>query len=502
MKTESFLKSIGSSVLWKGLDRLAGFAKHIVIAATIGLSAQLDVFYMVIALLGVLVFSWASIIDVVAVPGMVKAWQENRHEEFQRVASGLFTLCLFGSLLLALLLYGGNSGIATVAIGFEQERRHLLADAIPWLIPVILLYIPLRLMGAVLRALRLFSSFYQAEFLTALTVLVCVLVFKEDGHVLLWSFSVGITASFLFLLLKTRRLILPLSNPFSPQVRSALNMAPGLLVLQGAHYVYVLTDRIFVSFLPEGAVSALAYGFTLVSLLPSLIALNGAFITVIAELNELSKKNARLHNLISLTIYLATGATAFMLMAGQGMVQTLLERGAFTVGDTASVAVAITAYAWMIPPLFLIGTLDQVFQVENKIGLMVRRTVLGLIINAIFSAWFLFGLGWGLFGVAMATSISYWVMLLTGLISTKQLGYAIEWLRHMRWLAWNAACLLMVFTAFKSLPTGLQTGIPSLLVSASMIGMAMLLAGLVYRGDEQRLVKTTLTRMIPRRMQT
>ena len=252
MVPESFLKSIGSSLLWKGLDRLAGFAKHLVIAAAIGLSAQLDVFYMGIALLGVLVFSWASMVDVVAVPGMVRAWRENRHVELRQTASGMFSLTLLGSLLLAFLLYAFRDGIAAVAIGFDQERRYLLAEAIPWLIPVILLYIPLRLMGAVLRALRSFSPFYQAEFITALIVLVCVWFYKEDGHVLLWSFSVGITASFLFLLFKTRRYILPFSNPLSPQVRSSLNMAPGLMVLQGAQYVYVLSDRMFVSFLQEG----------------------------------------------------------------------------------------------------------------------------------------------------------------------------------------------------------------------------------------------------------
>ncbi|MBO9480320.1 lipid II flippase MurJ [Salinisphaera sp. G21_0] len=489
------MKSIGSSVLWKGFDRLAGLSKHIVIAAAIGLSAQLDVFYMGVALLGLLVFSWASMIDVVAVPGMVRAWQENRHEDFRRIAAGMFTLTLIGSLVLAVLLYTGRSGISAMAIGFEQERRQLLAEAIPWLLPVILLYIPMRLMGAVLRALRSFSPFYQAEFITALAVLICVWVYKEDGHVLLWSFSAGVTASFLFLLYKTHRFILPLANPFSPQVRGALNMVPGLLVLQGAQYIYVLTDRMFISFLPEGAVSALAYGFTLVSLLPLLIALNGSFITVFAEQKEISNKNARLNDLVSIAIFLGAGSTAFMLIAGQSMVQVMLERGVFTASDTASVAQAINAYAWMILPLFLIGSLDQVFQVEGKVGLMVRRTVLGLITNIILNAWFLFGLGWGLFGVAMATSISYWVMLLTGLASTRRLGYTIEKFRHTRWLAWNTASVFLVYTALNTLPVTVQLGVPSLFVAAFLIGVAMLLAGIFYRGYEQALIKATLNRI-------
>lgn len=495
MAPESFLKSITSSLFWKGLDQLTGFAKHIVIAAAIGLSAQLDVFYMGVALLGVLVFSWAGMIDVVAVPGMVRAWRENRHEDFRSVASGMFTLTLIGSLLLVVLLYTFRGNISAVAIGFGHERRQLLTAAIPWLVPVILLYIPMRLMGAVLRAVRSFSPFYQAEFLTALVVLVCVWVYKGNDHVLLWSFSVGITASFLFLLHKTRRFVLPLANPLSPQVQSALYMAPGLLVLQGAHYVYVLVDRVFVSFLPEGGISALAYGFTLISLFPALIALNGPFITVFAEQRKTSKKNTLLNDLISIAIYLAAGSTAFMLIAGQGMVQMMLERGLFTSTDTVSVAHAITAYAWMILPLFLIGPLDQVFQVESKVGLMVRRTLLGLITNAFLNAWFLFGLGWGIFGVALATSISYWVMLITALVSTKQLGYTIETVRHVCWLTWNGVGLFIAFIAFKALPEVIQTGVTSIFIAVLMIGMTMLLTGLVYHGHEQSLIKSTLSRI-------
>ena len=495
---ESFLKSIGASVLWKGLDRLAGLAKHIVIAATIGLSAQLDVFYMAIALLGVLVFSWASLFDVVAVPNMVRAWQENRQAEFRQIASGLFILTMTGSLFLAIILYQAKAGLANVAIGFDQDRERLLAEAIPWLLPVILLYIPLRLMGAVLRALRMFSPFYQAELITTLTVLLCVAIFREDGHVLLWSFSMGIGAAFVFLLIRTQSYLFPLANPFSPVVRQSLQMVPGLLILQAAHYIYVLTDRVFVSFLPEGGVSALAYGMALISLFPSLAALSGSFITVIAEYNDISKRSERLNDLMSMAIYIALGATAFMLMGGQIMVQVMLERGVFTASNTASVARSIAAYVWMILPLLLIGPLDQIFQVERRIGLIVRRTLLGMLANILLNAWFLFGLGWGLFGVAMATSISYWIMLLTGLAGVKQLGYTVESSRHLRWGIWNGVFLALAVIGFMALPDSHGGGIFALLTAVFLTSATMLLAGLVYRGHEQGLVHATVRRFLSR----
>lgn len=253
MAPESFLRSIGSAVLWKSLDRVAGLGKHLLIAGAIGLSAQLDVFYMSMALLGVFVFSWASLFDVVAVPTMVRLWQEGRERDLRQIASGLFVLAFLGSIMLAILLYVFRWHWARMALGFDEGRHAQLADAVFWLLPAILLFIPLRLLGAVFRAIRQFAPFYQAEFITALVVLLSVMLFGRHAHVLLWSFSLGVALAFVFLLAKAHRFVRPLSSPFSPLVRNSLHLAPGLLFLQGAQYVYVLTDRMYVSFLPEGA---------------------------------------------------------------------------------------------------------------------------------------------------------------------------------------------------------------------------------------------------------
>jgi len=489
-------------MLWKGLDRLAGLAKHIIIAAAIGLSAQLDIFYMALALLGVLVFSWATMIDVVAVPSMVKAWQEGRRDEFKRIASGLFSYVLAGSVLLALILYLGKDHMAQVAIGFEAEQRQLLAEAIPWLLPVIILYIPLRLMGAVLRAIRQFSTFYQAEFLTALTVLVCVALFREDGHVLLWSLSVGVTSAFLYLLHKSRHFVFPLGNPFSDSVRQSLQLAPGLLVLQGAQYIFVLTDRIFVSYLPTGGISAVAYAMTIVSLLPGVISLSGSFITVIAEQDTVEGRGKRLNALLSMGIFIALGATCFMLLAGPAMVQVLLERGMFSAADTQLVATGIFAYAWMVLPLFLIGPLDQIFQVERRIGFMVRRTALGMVANIVLNAWFLFGLGWGLFGIALATSISYWIMLSAGLHGLKKLGYHIDWARHLKWAGWVLIFLAPTYIMSSFVPVSLTHGLPNLLVNVCAVVCVLLIAGLTYPGEESVSVRKTLHRCLDKAMKS
>lgn len=493
MKPQSFLLSIGTSAFWKSLDRLSGLIKHVVIASAIGLSAQLDVFYIGLAFLGVLIFSWASLLDVLAVPRLVELWQRGEKTKFHELTGGMLALCLMGSLLLAIALYFGNEIIASLAIGFDANRKELLAAALLWFIPVALFYIPLRFIGSIARALRHFSAFYQAEFFAGLVVLICVALFRDDPNVLYWSFSLGITLAFFYLLFRTRKFIGAMGNPFSPGVRACLNLAPGLLILQGAQYVYVLSDRIFVSFLPDGAVSALTYGMTLVALIPGIIVVGGSFITVMAEKMTPAERSSRLNDVISMSIYFSIAATAFMVLFGQEMVKILLERGLFTPADTLHVGSAILGYAWMILPMFLIVALDQAFQVEKKISFMVRRTVLGLIINAILSAIFLFGFGWGILGVALATSISYWVMLLSSLEGITRLGYNVAWVRHARWLLWMTV-LMAVLYGFSYVSTGMDELLRLLLGIAVMFSL-MLAGGYFYFGCEGLLVRNSLRRI-------
>jgi peptidoglycan biosynthesis protein MviN/MurJ (putative lipid II flippase) len=211
-----------------------------------------------------------------------------------------------------------------MAIGFDLQRKQLLSNAISWLLPVIFFYIPLRLLGAILRSWRQFSPFYQADFITAFFVLVCVAFFRNQAKVLLWSFSVGVLLAFFYLLIKTWKFIYPLANPLSPAIRCSLQIVPELLLLQGAQYFYVLIDRIFVSFLPEGSISALAYAMTLAGLPPALIYLSGSFITVVSEHKTLGERSQKLDNLISMSIFLGVCTTCFMLLANQAIVSFAL----------------------------------------------------------------------------------------------------------------------------------------------------------------------------------
>ena len=90
MKNENAISTAANTILWKSLSRLISFSKHILIAAVIGLSSQLDIFYLSISVIGVLVVSWAGLFEIIAIPKMVKNLKNNNLFAFKR----LFTVYL------------------------------------------------------------------------------------------------------------------------------------------------------------------------------------------------------------------------------------------------------------------------------------------------------------------------------------------------------------------------------------------------------------------------
>lgn len=448
--SETLLGAVWSSIFWKGLERLASLGKHVIIASAIGLSAELDVFYMATGLLGVLVQSWSGIVDMLAVPELVQYDRSGDRARFQALAGGLFILCLLFSGLLALGIYFSWDIWTRLALGFAGARESLLKESILWLLPLVVLYVPVRFLASLHRAKRNFSLFYQSEFVISLVILLCVIAVANEPHVLLWSYSLGITLSFLFLFLPSIRIFKPWGNPFGSEVKSLLPLLPGLLVLSGVFYVYSLVQRQMVSFLHEGAVGAVAYAWTLVTLPSVLMNLGGAFITVYAEnRNNPEKIRENLDNLISMTITVVIPITLILFFFGRDFVGLALERGMFSRLDTEVVGGAVAYFSFAIPPLFLLGPLEQVFRVERKLRLIVRRVLAGLVLFVGACLYFAFERDWGIKGVALATSLSFWGMLLSSLFGITGLGIQIGVVRHLRWLITITLLgLLALFTAY------------------------------------------------------
>ncbi|MCP4745288.1 MAG: hypothetical protein GY874_03975 [Desulfobacteraceae bacterium] len=494
-KRESFLMSLRSAVIWKSFDRIVGLLKHIIIAAAIGLSVQLDIFYMAMALMGLFVFTWAQMLEVMAVPKLVELIGKEKISEFKSLSGGIFVLSLLFATILALILFFGREHLSKIALGFDPERKYLLAESIIWFFPVLILYIPFHFIGSVFRAMRRFSIFYQAEFIAGASALVLIITFKEHPRVLLWSFSVGFAGAFLYLFYFFCMKLKPWGNPFSKAVVNVLRVAPGLLMLQCAHYIYILTDRIFITFLASGSIGALAYGRTLAFMVEAVVNVKGSFVTIFSEAKDNHKKNETFNNLVSFVIYLSLPLTIFFLFFGEKIISILLKRGLFTSADTQLVYLALSGFSWSIMPMMMQMPMEQIYQIHGRIDLMVKRKFSGILINLILNYTFIFILKIGVLGIALATSISYWCVLAYGIIATKKIGLAFKLKRHFLWSLWVAASASIASLILYYIGALFES--PFTIICQFVCFCLFIIAvGVLYCGEEGTLIKNVIKRML------
>jgi peptidoglycan biosynthesis protein MviN/MurJ (putative lipid II flippase) len=498
MQKQSFLAAIFHSIIWKVVGRGAGFFKHVVIAAAIGLTAQLDIFYMAAGILGFLVYTWGSLLDVLTVPQLVKAEKAGNTNRFRSIAGGMFILTTGASLLICLLVMIFRDAIAMLAIGFEPALQEDLADAFVWLAPVIFLHVPFRFLGSVLRAKRLFSPLYQAEAYIVVIVLACIILEPDHPHVLLWSLSIATVAGFVYLAAFSARHISIFVNPIDKTVLNVLRNAPSLLVLHSAQSVMIAVKRVYVSFLPVGSVSAMAYALVLATAIPQLFSIQSSFMTVAAEKSSLKAREDNLNDLFSLIIFLAIGATFFLVWTAQDLIAILFERGAFDSKDTATVKTALQVFAFIIAPTFLIKPLDQIFQIEKKIGIIVRRTLFGIFVSVILYSIALFVLDWGIFGLALAMTISNWLICILTIFGLSKIGCQIDFLRHCKWAAWLMSFITLACVVLYYIPD--MGSFINVCIATITIGLSLFAAGLSYRGHEGSLLYGVIRRVLPKKM--
>lgn len=499
IRRETFLHSIGAGAVWRTLEKAASLAKHVIIAGAIGLTAPLDVFYMANALLVIVLYGWSGLLETVALPRLVALRKAGAPGAFDGLAGSLLTLSVLVSAALAGLIFVAAEPLSLLAPGFEPARREMLAEALRWMAPVVVLYPTMRTLGSFYRATRQASVLAQAELLMGLGVLASVAAFPQEPRVLLWSYVVGAALGCGYLLARASRWVRLWGHPLTAEVRACLAAAPALLMVLTLTYTGQLIDRMFQSYLPPGAIGALSYAWVLVSLVPGLLYFGSAFMTVFSERRQAGESGVEvLQPLVSVALLVGVPATGFLMAFGDGVVRLLLERGGFSAKDTIQTATALAGYAPGLCALMLMAPLKQVFQVLERNGVLLVRVLLGLVANVGLNVLFVLVLGWGAQGIALAFSLSQTALLALSFRFLHAQGIRLDWASHGRFATYMAAGTLVGLggaLAWHGL------GRPVWLVVPQALGFALVLGAwaIAAPGPEGALIRRTARRFWPRR---
>ena len=476
-------------------QHLISLFKHIIIAGYIGLSSQVDIFYMALAIYGVLITSWAVVFDVLAIPKLVKYQTNKKYENFNLLSSSILLFTFVISIFFSSLFYFFGNIISLSAFGFSSEKKVILEESFKWLFPAILFYLPYFSLCSILKSLRLFSLVNTIEFCSTLILVVILFFFIEKEFTLYWSYSLSVTFSFLLAFLFVRRSVnLKFYNPFNSLIKQLLPSIPPLLFIHSCFYLFSLTDRFFVTFLNNGDIAALTYATVFVVAVPQIIGASSFFLTAYSEESNIALKSSKFTQATSYIIFISVPIIIFFLTASENFISIILERGAFKENDTLRVINIIYILSFIIIPFSFQTIIDQIYQVEKKFSFIVKIKLFGFLINICLNYIFIFMLKLGVIGAALGTTISYSIVMILSFYNLKYLKISVRFMKHLTWLLWllifNLPTLLVINLIKDNINNYLVIFVTIIIIIFSTIA-----AVLTFFGPEKKLVLEIFSRI-------
>ncbi len=500
LKKQSTAFAIIDTFFWKFGIQIFSILKHIIIAGYIGLSVQLDIFYMALAIFGVFITSWMMVFDNVAIPKLVYFSSQNDWDNFKKLSSSLLGFACILSILFILILIFFPNKISLLAIGFNDQQKNILGKDLFWLLPAILFYLPLGVVYSILKSVRQFSILNRCEFIGNISVLILLFLFFDKEGVLYWSYSLGISTSFIisFYFIFWKFLIFP-KSPIEYNLQSLITLMPSLLLIHSSYYLFVMTDRFFATFLNPGDIAALTYATVLTYSIPQLLSIATYFLTAYTEEKNFLEKNRKFNEAISLVLLIGLPTTIFFILSGESIISLLLERGAFSADHSLRVSKILSVLCLAIIPLCIQPALDQIYQAEKSFRRIIFIKFISFIINIFLNAYFIFYLEFGVVGAALGTIISYWIMLLICLFDIKCFKIKILWVKHAKWTIWLLIfnCPLFLISIFKLVNN--EINLFNVLIYIFLVSILTIFAISFYFGQEKSLLVKTIRKFISKK---
>ena len=182
-------------------------------------------------------------------------------------------------------------------------------------------------------------------------------------------------------------------------------------VLGGAAVqINVLVNTAFASFLESGTITFLSNAFRLMQLPIGLFGVAIATVTLPTISRNIAFENreafrANLAKALRHALALGLPSAAGLAVLAEPIVEVIFQRGRFSAEDTTRTALALQGYAIGLAAYGCIKIVGPAFIALGKPNTPLRVSLIGIVINFFCNAFFVFTLGWGVFGLALSTSV-------------------------------------------------------------------------------------------------
>jgi len=412
------------------LVKLTVAAKDLVVAGKFGTADAIDAFLTAFAVPTFAAQVIAGSFTAALVPTFVEVRERRGADEARRLFSSVMVIALL-FLAVAALLLAAASPLFLPLLGsrFSPEKLALTQRLFLWLLPVLLLNGVSTAWASVLNAGERFALAAVAPLVTPLAPVAAVLVLGDRVGVsaLVAGTLVGFAGETVLLGVGLRRHGIPLLPRFcgmDPAIRTILHQYAPMVAgafLMGSH---IIVDQGMAAWLAPGSVAALSYGGKLVAFLVGLgsLSLSTAVLPHYSRMvaqGDFTGVRATYRLYLGATLAVTIPVALAGIALAEPVVRLLFERGAFTAADTATVA-RIQAHAmFQLPAMVAASLVVRLISALKANHLLMAAAVMNAVNNVVLD--YLFMRWLGVAGIALSTTVVYWLSFLFCVAATARL---------------------------------------------------------------------------------
>ena len=414
------------------LGSITGILVETSIAAKLGLSESSDTFYVAFTVPYIITNLISATGQFSLVPFFSSLDARHSAEELWKGFSYAVNLIFLGLLGVALLGAAISPWlIRGIAPGFTGEQLRLAGGLARWLFLIIVPAGVAEVFRSFLYSQHRFAIPSAAGFFrNVIVILSIVLTFPRWG---LTSIVVGYGAGYLFqfAILGGQLLItFPVRYTFhlaggGEAFRNLRGAGTAQITVSVAWQAVVIVERIIASFLPPGTLTALNYGFKIMSTLAELIggSIGTAVLPILSRAfahQEIEKERRIFRDALEIGLAVITPALVFCLTLDRSIVRLVFERGNFTPAATDLMSMIFFYYSFSLLFFAFVRLLTFHLFARNEVWGFTWITLLLYSHTVAFDLFYVGILKMGARGIPLAMLTGF--ALTSGLILLKNLG--------------------------------------------------------------------------------
>lgn len=435
------------------LGKIMGFVKQMITANAFGATLHTDIISLSQGIVSDLDYIIAQALITAFIPTYIHIKTKEEGQEKTFVSNTILVFLVSATVLSILLVVLSDFLSRIIAPSYGPVESKELAKYIRIIAPLLTLIVQLAIFNALLKANEHFTPGELTGFNQS--IILIILVFFVGSTVgpdtLVIGFYICSAFNLVYLMFFSRHLwSISRTNPFSDRnVKQLLLMMGPLLLGYSMVFINQQVDKIIVSGLGDGMVTAMSYAAVLSNFIGTFIgSISGVLFTYVTE-NIAKKRDETAANLINRAsiqmITLLLPICILIIMNAEDIVAIVFGRGKFSVDAVHNCSLALMGYGFMFVP-YVIRELFSRFQYgygDSKKPMINSSIAIACnIVLSIILSKFL-----GVLGVTLATSISVLVCAILNILSSKKknkhinLGTIIK--QVPKWIAGGIICAVI-----------------------------------------------------------